>query len=151
MTGSCWSQDNTKMSYFNWREIDNIGVKMVTSHRKSLHQLAVQSGMSKFSTLTVIQLLTLCPYESTPTQQRFPVDLEARSCCYRLFQESVAYGFLNLEHMLFLEEIWFTLNGNACSQNNTYWCSEKTHTIHEALLQHFKVRAWCAVSACRII
>jgi hypothetical protein len=98
---------------------------MVTSYRKSLHQLAVQSGMSKFSALIETKLLKLYPYEIRPIQQPFTVDWEARSWNYRWFQEFVAYRFLNLDLMFFLEEAWFTLNGNVCSQNNTYWCSKK--------------------------
>jgi hypothetical protein len=44
-----------------------------------------------------------------------------------------------------LEEAWFTLNGNVCSQNNTYWCSKKNpHHSWTSL-------ARCAASACRII
>jgi len=60
---------------------------------------------------------------------------------YGLFQEFVTYGFLDLELMFFLEEAWSTLNGNVCSQNNTYSFSKKTHTIQEDLLQDFKFSA----------
>jgi hypothetical protein len=45
----------------------------------------------------------------------------------------------DLEFMFFSFEEWFTLNGHANGQNNTYWYYENTHVVQDFLLHNLKV------------
>ena len=72
----------------------------------------------------------------------------------QVFQDSTAYGFLDPERnffFFFLDEEWFTLNGNVNGQHNKYWCSKILHAVHNVPLHVLKVTVWCAVSECKII
>jgi hypothetical protein len=115
--------------------------------QKPSHQLAVQSGLSKFSSNGSKLLKKLCPYKIRAAQL-FSLDWKTKTCYCRCILELVGNAFPDLE--VFLYETWFTLNGNVSCLNNRYWCSKSTHSVHTVPL-HGQVQLWCAVDAQKII
>ena len=111
--------------------MDNTGIRMQTSHRKSLHPLAVQSAVSKLSAHKAI--LKLHKHKITVTQQMFPKNQEARSQYCRQFQKLVASGFFDSENMCFTGKVLYTLNANVTNQNNKYWCLRNSHSACKVL------------------
>jgi hypothetical protein len=91
---------------------------METNPKKTLHQLAFESGVSKLSIHWAAKSLKLHPYEITVMQHLYPVGWEARRRYCKWFQESVAYEFLDLELIFLLVETW--LNGSVIGENNRY-------------------------------
>jgi len=100
-------------------KLNNTGVQMVISKPKKIFSL-ISCSEWDIKTLSPLsnknfKIMPIRNYTHTTTA---PFRL-LRSWYYRWFQEFVTYGFLDLELMFFLEEVWSTLNENVCSQNNT--------------------------------
>ena len=121
--------------------MNNNGTRMQTSHRKSLHPLAVQSAVS-IAHKTILQLHK---HKITVVQQMFPKNQAARSQYGRQFQTLVASGFFDSENMFFTGKVMFTLNANVTNQNNKYWCLRNPHSACKVPLQD-EAEVWCSVS-----
>lgn len=80
--------------------------------RKSLHQLAAQSGVPRALACRTTELLKLHPNKITDIQQPFPLDWDTRSQYCKQFQELVVREYLDPGFMFCFYEAWFTLSGN---------------------------------------
>jgi hypothetical protein len=88
-TGSVLDKKKVRRRFVLTEEkLDEIGAQMETCPSKSLHRLAVQSGVSKSSAHRAMKLLNLRPYKIRAAPQFCILIGEARSGYCRWFQES---------------------------------------------------------------
>jgi hypothetical protein len=97
---SAGQKENTNHYILTENKLDNIGTQMETSPRKSLCQLAVHSEVSKSSADMATELSKYAHIKLQPYNSSF-LRLGSKSWYYRWFQESVAFGFLDLKLVFF--------------------------------------------------
>ena len=132
-------------------KLDEIGARLETSPRKSLAQLAQETGVSESSARNAVQLLHERPYEITLVHKLNNTDREARRNFVNWYLHGVHAGEIDPTLILFSGEAWFHLGGLVNSQNNRYWSAENPMLIQEVPLHGVQVGVWCAMSATRII
>jgi hypothetical protein len=90
---------------------DDIGHQLENSPRKSLQQLAQQSGVSVGNAWTVTNLLHICPYKITVVPEIKPVNYKKRERFCNWFINHVHHGLIDPKLTFFTDGANFNLSG----------------------------------------